>query len=358
MSENLKGRIVFLDYMRVFAFMSVMIGHKFYDDLIWMASSPEVHITLRALAQMLMPLCLGGAAGVVVFFLTSGYIITKVLAKEEPKEFLVKRVFRIYPLYMIAVVAEYLAGYWGYGLYPASTKEVISRLLLVGDFNGTPNGLHGVEWTLRIEVLFYAFMAVLKYAGFFRTCRHLPAVYVVALAGLYLSSPFPGAWTWTFAYVTVYAPLLIFGSLIMLAESHQAIRAKCIGLMTIIFVMFLIMSAKLVSGWKESNYMAFGVMFFLGFWALRTKVAPNFAVSFLAELTFSVYLMHNWVWIYIDMALSYFEVGTQFRQVQILIILFLICYGLNRYVEKTFNRIGAKLAKRRPAAPIGEASTV
>ena len=156
--------------------------------------------------------------------------------------------------------------------------------------------------------------------------------------------------------MTAYAPLLIFGSLIMLAESHQAIRAKCIGLMTIIFVMFLIMSAKLVPGWKESNYMAFGVMFFLGFWVLRTKVAPNFAVSFLAELTFSVYLMHNWVWIYIDMALSYFGVGTQFRQVQILIILFLICYGLNRYVEKTFNRIGAKLAKRRPAAPIGEAS--
>lgn len=357
MSETIKGRIVFLDYMRVFAFMSVLIGHKFYDDLAWMAGSPEVHITLRALAQMLMPLCLGGAAGVVVFFLTSGYIITKVLAKEEPQEFLVKRIFRIYPLYMIAVIAEYLAGYWGYGLYPASATEVISRLLLLGDFNGTPNGLHGVEWTLRIEVLFYAFMAILKYAGLFRTCKHLPAVYAVALTGLYLSGPFPGTWTWTFAYVTIYAPLLIFGSLIMLAESNKEIRAKCIGLMTIIFVMFLVLSAKLLPGWSESNYMVFGVMIFLGGWIFRIKAAPNFAVSFLAELTFSVYLMHNWIWIYIDMVLSHLGLGSQFRQVQILILLFLICYGLNRSVEKTCNRIGAKLARRRLTTPNGVANS-
>src|SRR5476649_2836095 len=123
MSENIKGRIVFLDYMRVFAFMSVMIGHKFYDDLIWMASSPEVHITLRALAQMLMPLCLGGAAGVVVFFLTSGYIITHVLRSEKPGEFLIKRFFRIYPLYVTAIIIETAVNYYigGAPVPPAST---------------------------------------------------------------------------------------------------------------------------------------------------------------------------------------------------------------------------------------------
>ncbi len=40
-------RILFLDYMRIFAFSLVVLGHKFNKDLASWASDPSNHVTLR-----------------------------------------------------------------------------------------------------------------------------------------------------------------------------------------------------------------------------------------------------------------------------------------------------------------------
>ncbi|KPB77029.1 acyltransferase family protein [Pseudomonas cannabina] len=349
MSDAPRKRVVFLDYMRVFAFVSVLIGHKFYEQLAGIAGASDVHVTIRTLAQMIMPLCVGGAAGVVVFFLTSGYIITYVLKKESTQEFLIKRAFRIYPLFILAVAAQYLAGYWFEGTTPTSVLEVISRILLIGDFTGTPTGLNGVEWTLRIEIMFYIFMATLKSLGFLKNRTHLPAIYLVALTGLYATAPFPGTWSWSFAYVTIYAPLLILGSLIFLAEDMKEIRGRCIALSLFIMLMFMILTAKFIPGWKELHYMTLSVIVFVVFWLSPEKVPSNRTMRFLSELTYSVYLMHNWLWDYLHLALKSIGAGGQMHQLQILIMLLVICYFLNQTIEKSFIALGARLAKHKTA---------
>ena len=99
MSENTNERIVFLDYMRVFAFISVLIGHKFEPEMTAMLSASADHALLNTVTTFLYNICYGGAAGVIVFFITSGYIITHVLQTESSPDFLIKRLFRIYPLY-------------------------------------------------------------------------------------------------------------------------------------------------------------------------------------------------------------------------------------------------------------------
>lgn len=104
--KRIEGRIVFLDYMRIFAFISVLIGHKFYIELLESTVNPNIHSTLKFFISLLLPVTAGGGAGVVVFFLTSGYIITHVLSTEKPIEFLIKRAFRIYPLYAFAVIMQ------------------------------------------------------------------------------------------------------------------------------------------------------------------------------------------------------------------------------------------------------------
>lgn len=62
------GRIDFLDYMRVFAFVSVLIGHKFFSEISTMAADQSTHVTLRAILDFIVAASYGGAAGVVVFF--------------------------------------------------------------------------------------------------------------------------------------------------------------------------------------------------------------------------------------------------------------------------------------------------
>lgn len=82
--------------MRVFAFMSVLIGHKFSAQLQAFIADVSQHSILLRVAEFIYAICDGGAVGVVVFFLSSGYIITHVLQVESSTEFLIKRFFRIY----------------------------------------------------------------------------------------------------------------------------------------------------------------------------------------------------------------------------------------------------------------------
>jgi len=163
-------RIAFLDYLRIFAFVSVLIGHKFYSDIIAAIADDKLHATPKLLLEFLMPFVFGGGAGIIVFFLVSGYIIAQVLSFEQTNSFLIRRVFRIYPLYIAAVLIQIIVQEtWG----NISWSVLLPQLLLVGDFFNTPYTLAGVEWTLRVEIIFYFFMAMLKMGGFWDEKKHL-----------------------------------------------------------------------------------------------------------------------------------------------------------------------------------------
>ena len=70
------SRIAFLDLLRIFAFSSVLIGHKFYPYVVEIVGDPTNHAIPRFAATLLLHALYGGGAGVVVFFFLSGYIIT------------------------------------------------------------------------------------------------------------------------------------------------------------------------------------------------------------------------------------------------------------------------------------------
>ena len=134
--SSIKQRIVFLDFLRIFAFASVLAGHKFYLQSLALLNDESAHGTLRWIMSILVHFIAGGGAGVVVFFLVSGYIITHVLQKERPLDFFIKRIFRIYPLLMAAVLLEALYKYIYADVVP-DPAILIQHLLLIGDFFGT-----------------------------------------------------------------------------------------------------------------------------------------------------------------------------------------------------------------------------
>lgn len=165
MQKKVMERIVFLDYMRIIAFMSVLVGHEFYHYIAEVISDADYNHSIRTITHWIAPIFQGGAAGVVIFFLTSGYIITHVLQKETTRDFIIRRLFRIFPLYIFAVLAQlfFMSAVLSAPLPDA--KTLIAQISLTGDFFDTPYTLAGVEWTLRIEILFYLLMAVFKSAG-------------------------------------------------------------------------------------------------------------------------------------------------------------------------------------------------
>lgn len=106
-----------------------------------------------------------GVAGVALFFFISGYAIPlSVRGELDWWRFMVRRLFRIYPLYLAALglifVSAVLAIVPNWIDMPgASPVRWIANLLLVQDFVRVKAFL-GVSWTLAIELIWYALFAI------------------------------------------------------------------------------------------------------------------------------------------------------------------------------------------------------
>jgi peptidoglycan/LPS O-acetylase OafA/YrhL len=126
---------------------------------------------LRGLSILFVMLCHGtvlwnwmppafsgyGFHGVVLFFIVSGYLITRILVdtRDTPNYFSVfyiNRFFRIWPLMLVALFVSAL-------LYPDTAKYVVFNLLLVNNYayayGVEPMFRTDVMWSLAIEEQFY-----------------------------------------------------------------------------------------------------------------------------------------------------------------------------------------------------------
>jgi peptidoglycan/LPS O-acetylase OafA/YrhL len=347
-------RIAFLDYLRIFAFISVLIGHKFYADIVTAATDSKLHATPKLLLELLMPFVYAGGSGVVVFFLISGYIISQVLSLEQTTSFLIRRVFRIYPLYVIAVLIQIIVQYehWSF-----SFTVLVPQLLLIGDFFGTPYTLTGVEWTLRVEIVFYVFMAMLKTAGFWGERKHLLIFVLLITTGLMNQLPiFPdGLGIGVFkGYFLIYGPFLFLGAGFWLYEQAWISFSWFFALIIIVFVNYFNLISIYQSGWLPHHFAALGFLLFTVAWFFRSRFKVSTTILLLSDLTYAVYLFHNWMFdIFKENALELLSLrqGQKFLTLELLslqqctnfltlVSLFAFCFLFHRIIERPANKLG------------------
>ncbi|MGY2253719.1 acyltransferase family protein [Pseudomonas reactans] len=278
-------------------------------------------------------------------FLTSGYIITHTLQKEATFDFVIKRIFRIYPLYIFAILAEAGMGLIVYNTPLPNLQTLIPRLLLIGDFFDVPNALAGVEWTLRIEILFYAFMATLKASGLFSNKKVLPALYLLIAIILYNAKELPTSGNWNSGYLNTYPLFLLIGSLIYLGQKKLANTGLCIAVATTLLTMFLLKTAAIQPTWKESNYAILAIGLFILALLYQEKLHDGALLRKLSDLTFSVYLFHNWLWDYIAIPVYKIGLSTIYSKTLITVMLLAFCYLAHVIIEKQGNTLGRSILR-------------
>ena len=64
------SRIIFLDYLRIIAFVSVLIGHTVHHQLAALVANSDIHPAPRLLVKAVLPIVHEGGVGVVLFFLS------------------------------------------------------------------------------------------------------------------------------------------------------------------------------------------------------------------------------------------------------------------------------------------------
>jgi peptidoglycan/LPS O-acetylase OafA/YrhL len=146
------SRLAWLDVLRGLAALAVVFDHTSYYAL--------QHVR-HIIYQWFDP----GNYGVFVFFIISGYIVPASLERKgSVRTFWVSRLFRLYPLYLLAVgiaVAFYFAHFGtarGEDSDPATS--ILSQLLMMSNVLAG-NNLPNVVWSLSYEMVFYLLLTAL-----------------------------------------------------------------------------------------------------------------------------------------------------------------------------------------------------
>jgi peptidoglycan/LPS O-acetylase OafA/YrhL len=211
------GRLAWLDALRGFAALCVVFDH----------GSTLLLLPVRTFLYQWLNL---GQYGVFVFFLVSGYIVPASLERKgSVRGFWISRAFRLYPMFLVALVLSAVAYKTGHGTFGNSgahpVAAVLSWLLMLQNLT-TGLNVPVVTWTLSYEMVFYLLIAALfswgvhRRSGWYATAF---AVGAVALGGLL---PMSGLGHWTKA--PGLGPLLLSGipDALILAGLLLAVRSR------------------------------------------------------------------------------------------------------------------------------------
>ena len=174
-AEPPQNRLAWLDVLRGLAALAVVFNHSGYF------LPPGVK---AAVYQWVNP----GDYGVFVFFIISGYIVPASLERKgSVRTFWVSRLFRLYPLYLLAVgmaLVLYLLSVGslrGEDADPATS--VLSQLLMMSNVLAGEN-VPNVVWSLSYEMIFYLLLTALFMAGIHRRSSSYALAFAVAAVAL------------------------------------------------------------------------------------------------------------------------------------------------------------------------------
>jgi len=161
-----------------------------------------------------------GWAGVPIFFVLSGYLITRISLADEAgrgfsfRSFWIRRVTRILPLYLLAVAAFLTLPFLGAdgGGWSTVLRTAPYYLTFNGEF--LEQGPMTVAWSLGIEEKFYLLWPVVAFALLAGRTRRLHATAAAAALGLVCAVLFP------VPHLTGYAGLLV-GATVAFLERHR-----------------------------------------------------------------------------------------------------------------------------------------
>lgn len=303
-----RSRFVFLDILRAVAVCVVVYSHVVG---IWLHQH-DVRSGFAAWNPLALTLNLGNF-GVVVFFLVSGFIVTHTGFAEPPSRYVVKRLLRIYPMLVVAVLTS--AGLFLAGLHPLTTGDpatvtpltVLTNASLANYLLIPHVVLIDVGWTLIIEILFYALLLValpLMRRAVWPVIAGELGVIAVVLATAKLGGPL----YFQLAGDIGYLPALLLGQVVWAVWSRRIPAWAGAGFAALAWLEYLWAGVpglgRQTTVYQYELNLTLGLgLFLLGLLAER-KLRPVAWLGYLADRSYSLYLLHGLLAIVVMNALA------------------------------------------------------
>jgi peptidoglycan/LPS O-acetylase OafA/YrhL len=301
----------------------------------------------------------GGFIGVDVFFVISGFLITKITANQIANNnfnllaFYAKRIRRLYPALIFTVLLSLVLGYFIF--MPDEMKELglsaVSVVLygsnvffwLKSDYFDGPSELKPLlhTWSLSVEEQFYfifpiVLVLIIRYFSKFKVLlltilavisfvASIYATYNISSAGFFLS-PFR---FWEFLLGGIVASYGIFDRCSFVAKNVFSF----IGLAGLVFLSFYIDESDPFPGWL-ALFVCLSAVVFIGAYdskAFAARIMSNPVLVFLGRISYSTYLIHWPLMVFY----SYWIIREPSTTESLLMVLssFALGYLMHRFIE-------------------------
>lgn len=255
----MERRLSWLDATRGIAVLLVVFAHTL--DYVW----PHY----KRVAQI-------GNAGVVLFFLCSGYVIAISLDRLSFRAFWVRRFLRLYPLYWISLALVLILGL-------SATREpgaILVNITMLQALVGVPH-VSGIYWSLGVEIAFYLLLSALWLVGLHQ--RSGAIFLALAGFGLVMSTFFA-----TTSPVPASLPVCAFG-MVFYRYDQGHYTARQLRLYLAVFVAYNVLLFAPI-GFLTGLLMA--LLLFLALHQRRERSWPRWLV-WCGVVSYSVYLLHS-----------------------------------------------------------------
>ena len=281
-----------------------------------------------------------GSFGVDIFFCISGFIMMYV-THLSTKNFLIKRVIRIVPLYYFITIATFMAMIIFPYLFDRSSADLIvlikSFFFIPTYFAGEIQPIVRVGWTLNYEFFFYLILWIsmkinVKYRGLIASS--VLAVFVIAGRMVSYKGAVMSFYTDTILIEFIFG---IAAYELLRRINYEKCKYSREGLIVISVICYVFMFSVKYIG-KTSGYdrvLVYGIpaliLFICTFISLYRKKIPK-AFVFLGDISYSVYLFHYLIARYYDRILDkYGYDNIWLRMASILVFVSAIAIGSASY---------------------------
>ncbi len=274
-----------------------------------------------------------GYLAVDFFFAISGYVICIVATKPNfnPLKFLIKRIFRIYPLWLLTLML--FAGMAMAWRAPMPTETIEHFLMSATLLPTQPLPFYGPGWSLQHEVAFYLLVAIVIPLG------GLPALIAVLLATTIAAHTL--AMPWYAAQLAIRHAEFLAGISAFLLAPRLARAGFWLPVIIGLAAIWLLIDRL------GENFIAPGL--FLLIVAFANLKSPPTSLITLGDASYSIYLLHMATFFVISAVTSkiilpwWFAEPVRFASIAVIVAASLLCW---RWFELPINRYGASLASK------------
>ncbi|WP_333602796.1 acyltransferase [Atlantibacter hermannii] len=322
-----------------------------------------------------------GIIGVDIFFVISGFIMIytthhKKYGLVTAKTFLINRLFRILPVYYFGLITAFaVGGAMSLFHYPEKMVNLVSAITFtvyrsdIAPHYIDDGGLYNIRWTLNYELYFYTAFAVclcFRFRVIALLTWGLLAVVIVPMLGGFAPTlgmhgyPWHNPW-YGFLTNPIILEFLIgafFAYLYIALKEWAKVQKVKLLFMLSSLIMIIYFAVRLYSGVLCAMYipttLAIGFLIFSLSMAdaLLCKYIPK-SLEILGDISFSLYLLHSLVGIFIFKKLGKLYESDIYRILVVILALILsivAAYYSHKYIEvKLVNFLKRKTGVNCPA---------